>query len=501
MLGLSVQLIDRTALTPMRSACFSSGRPPASTARCTSKLEYIKKYQREGPGSSCFGEEGKKRRKRVRRLEGEGGLRFNHVFDEVDVPLPGRPSELTVAAFEAAQVGNVLAAPTCGKAYQYSGGSKVEVMSDPEVEQDLDVVVVDVDGKNVDLSELQNTRVHAILRDQERRELLSESGTTDAVGGRCTHSLQEGRSVGVEAVGVTRRRRDPASDSDVSADCCRSRKLGEVGSITEYLPKKRRPEGIARTTAESGGQFSEETIAASREEVSASRTTHIEAAKERAVGKVSPACSHPESSAKGLNSAVRPYQGDSTVDRDLSPRRRQPQPHARERSTRSLAASPCGPSPSRRPPGQSPSGMSCGGHGCSVSAKREDSRIRQGGGPARDFSLSPRAAPASAAGPMSSPTSPIARTDGRSQGNGEEGETETRDFSPVRRGRHGDPGNRLASSEPTKQIRNRGEEEEDRRFTNDARGVAGAAIGGAAKLLAAAEGRLVTKPVVLSRSE
>ncbi|PHJ16112.1 pre-mrna-splicing factor related protein [Cystoisospora suis] len=400
----------------MRDTQGVAGRPAAPTAGPTSKLEYIKKYHTERLGSYPPREQGRKRRKRQRHAGGEDGLRLSHAFDEIDVRLPGRPSDQTTTAFEAARLG-VLSAATAERPYQCSSSSPVEGISDPEDERDPGVVVVGPDGQNVDLSELQSTRVRAILRDQEDRQDKSER-MSEPFGGSCTLEVrQRGAVVRGDVAREERRQKEGFAAMDIPAEASSRtgpREAGVSRVSTEAGLRLPGPcEYVARTTVQSGSRFSERTLVGlSRVSRSASRMAQVENFGQRTATQPLSGCQRPDCVREARNSPEHRASGASTADRDLSPCRRQPRPGAKEL-----------------------------GRLDSASARNCASSVRARSPP-----------------PVLSSTPPGARPTEKTEGGSSDGEPGT-DFSPVRRGLQRSSGKQLPSSEPLKLIRNCREEE------------------------------------------
>ncbi|CBZ52606.1 Pre-mRNA-splicing factor CWC26, related [Neospora caninum Liverpool] len=163
-----------------------SKKPTASSgssASSASKLDYLKKYMGKGGsaadgGALSLAKEGKKKRSKTpgsAETSRMTGFRLNDASEEVDVRAPSRKRQASSLRFDAAQFGRVLC-PTMGargKAYAYQLDEEDGSDSDgsEQHQEDEEIVVVDADGRNVALNELQAKRVHAIVRDQEAREV------------------------------------------------------------------------------------------------------------------------------------------------------------------------------------------------------------------------------------------------------------------------------------------------------------------------------------------
>ncbi|EPR62550.1 hypothetical protein TGGT1_264130 [Toxoplasma gondii GT1] len=223
----------------MSSSSKKSTHSGSSTSSSASKLDYLKKYMAKG-GSDGGGTSGKKKRKGPGASEGsrETGFRLNDASEEVDVRAPARRRPGGSLAFNAAQFGRVLR-PTVagnGKAYAYQLEEGFDSEGSDEHQDEEDIVVVDADGRNVALNELQAKRVHAIVRDQEAREmgLPRDSG---ARGGGVLNLAERRR----EDAGPSRHedsdwddrgasRKKPASD--VGEEVGKEKGIGESASST-----------------------------------------------------------------------------------------------------------------------------------------------------------------------------------------------------------------------------------------------------------------------------
>ncbi|PFH37671.1 hypothetical protein BESB_000130 [Besnoitia besnoiti] len=184
------------------SGSSASNAPSASS----SKLGYLQKYMggsasTQGGGVSAV-EDSKKKKKR-RKAPGApsssgggvtGGFVLNDALDEIDVRPPTRGKRTATASdfLQAVQFGRVLK-PTSGahgRAYAYQDDEEAAFGSDGSEQADEEIVVVDADGRNVSLNETQAKRVHAIVRDQEAREMgLPAPGAR--AGGRVEASLSQ----------------------------------------------------------------------------------------------------------------------------------------------------------------------------------------------------------------------------------------------------------------------------------------------------------------------
>ncbi|KEP62023.1 UNVERIFIED_CONTAM: hypothetical protein HHA_264130 [Hammondia hammondi] len=225
----------------MSSSSKKSSHSGSSASSSASKLDYLKKYMAKG-GSDIGGAPGKKKKsKGPGASEGsrETGFRLNDALEEVDVRVPARRRPGGSLAFNAAQFRRVLR-PTVaanGKAYAYQLEEGFDSEGSDQHQDEEDIVVVDADGRNVALNELQAKRVHAIVRDQEAREmgLPRDSGAR----GRGVLNRAERRR---EDAGASRHEDSEAWDdkgasrkkpaSDVSEEVGNEKGLGESASST-----------------------------------------------------------------------------------------------------------------------------------------------------------------------------------------------------------------------------------------------------------------------------